>query len=122
MATPIPAEKLTELDAKDWELYHVAEDFAENHNLAEMNLESAVGGPGHVAERRARRRRKVRAKLIELIGMWYVEAGKYNVLPVDGRGVQRFAEERPQIAVGPHQLHLLSRAPSPCPPTPGRAC
>ena len=33
-----------------------------------------------------------------MIGQWYVEAGKYNVLPVDGRGTQRFAEERPQLA------------------------
>ena len=74
--TPIAAEELTELDATAWELYHVAEDFAENHNIAEDN----------------------RARLIELIGQWYVEAGKYNVLPVDGRGQQRFAEERPQIA------------------------
>ena len=73
---PIPAEKLTELDAKYWELYHVDEDFAENNNLAAEN----------------------RAKLIELIATWYVEAGKYNVMPVDGRGVQRFADERPQIA------------------------
>ena len=31
--------------------------------------------------------------------MWYVEAGKYDVMPVDGRGTARFAEERPQIAV-----------------------
>ncbi len=30
--------------------------------------------------------------------MWYVEAGKYKVMPVDGRGTMRFAEERPQIA------------------------
>ena len=37
-------------------------------------------------------------KLIELIGQWYVEAGKYNVMPVDGRGTARFAEKRPQIA------------------------
>ena len=72
---PISAEKLTELDATGWELYHVEEDWAENHNLAAEN----------------------RAKLIEMIGMWYVEAGKYNVLPVDGRGVQRFADERPQL-------------------------
>jgi len=28
-----------------------------------------------------------------------VEAGKYNVLPVDGRGQQRFGDERPQIAL-----------------------
>ena len=73
---PIPAAKLTELDAKHWELYHVAEDFAENHNIAADN----------------------RAKLIEMIAQWYVEAGKYNVLPVDGRGVARFADPRPQIA------------------------
>ncbi len=75
--TPIPAETLTELDATAWELYHVAEDATENHDLA-----------GHE-----------RARLIEMIAQWYVEAGKYNVLPVDGRGQQRFAEERPQIAV-----------------------
>ena len=73
--TPIPAEKLTELDATAWELYHVEEDWAENHNLADEH----------------------RDKLIEMIGMWYVEAGKYHVMPVDGRGVQRFAEQRPQI-------------------------
>jgi len=74
---PIPAEKLTELDAKHWELYHVDKDFAENHDIAAEN----------------------RDKLIEMIAQWYVEAGKYNVMPVDGRGTQRFAEERPQIAV-----------------------
>ena len=74
--TPIPAETLTELDATGWELYHVAEDSTENHNVAADN----------------------RPRLIEMIAQWYVEAGKYNVLPVDGRGQQRFAEERPQIA------------------------
>ena len=74
--TPILAEMLTELDATAWELYHVEEDWAENHNV--------------VADHRD--------KLIEMIGQWYVEAGKYNVLPVDGRGQQRFAEERPQLA------------------------
>jgi arylsulfatase A-like enzyme len=75
--TPIPAETLTELDATGWELYQVAEDFAENHDVADEN----------------------RPRLIEMIAQWYVEAGKYNVLPVDGRGQQRLAEERPQIAV-----------------------
>jgi arylsulfatase A-like enzyme len=74
---PISAEKLTELDANSWELYHVAEDFAENHDVAADN----------------------RARLIEMIAQWYVEAGKYNVMPVDGRGAQRIALERPAIAV-----------------------
>ncbi len=74
---PIDKDKLTELDANAWELYHVANDCAENHNVAAQN----------------------RAKLIEMIAMWYVEAGKYNVLPVDSRGTLRFADERPKIAV-----------------------
>jgi arylsulfatase A-like enzyme len=73
---PIDKDKLTDLDAKSWELYHVEKDWAENHNVASEN----------------------RPKLIELIAAWYVEAGKYNVLPVDSRGVTRFADPRPQIA------------------------
>jgi len=73
---PIDKDKLTELDAKGWELYHIEKDFAENHNVAAEN----------------------RPKLIEMIATWYVEAGKYNVLPVDSRGVLRFADPRPQIA------------------------
>lgn len=74
---PIDRDKLIELDATGWELYHVAEDFAENHDVAAKN----------------------RAKLIEMIAMWYVEAGKYKVLPIDSRGTLRFAAERPKIAV-----------------------
>ncbi|WP_013334522.1 arylsulfatase [Gloeothece verrucosa] len=74
--TPILAETLTELDTHHWELYHVDEDFAENYNIA------ADHSP----------------KLIEMVATWYVEAGKYKVLPVDGRLIQRIAEERPQIA------------------------
>lgn len=73
----ISAEELTQLDAKGWELYNIAEDIAENNNIAAEN----------------------RPRLIEMIAQWYVEAGKYNVLPVDGRGVERFAELRPQIAL-----------------------
>jgi arylsulfatase len=74
---PIPAATLTELDAKHWELYHVAEDFAENRNVAAEH----------------------RDKLIEMVTQWYVEAGRYNVLPVDGRVMLRAMEERPRIAV-----------------------
>jgi arylsulfatase A-like enzyme len=74
--TPITRETLAELDAHGWELYHIAQDPAENHNLA--------------AEQRD--------KLIEMIAMWYVQAGKYDVLPIDGSGVQRLMTERPQVA------------------------
>src|SRR5215470_9734 len=73
---PISYDKLTDLDAKHWELYNLKEDPAETENLAD----------------------KERDRLIAMVGMWYAEAGKYNVLPIDGRGTQRFAEPRPQLA------------------------
>ena len=69
-------DKLRELDAGGWELYHVDVDPAETKDLAEQE----------------------RAKLIEMIALWYAEAGKYNVLPLDSRGTMRFADPRPQIA------------------------
>ena len=74
---PISADTLSRLDAEGWELYHVAEDFAETRNVAGENRE----------------------KLIALIGMWYAEAGKYGVLPVDGSGVARLLAEKPLIAL-----------------------
>ena len=74
---PITAEKLSELDATGWELYHIDEDPTENHNLAAEN----------------------RAKLVELIGTWYVEAGKYGVMPVDGSGLQRMVGEKPLVSL-----------------------
>ena len=63
------------LDAERWELYHAAEDFAENYDVAAEN----------------------RGKVIELIAQWYVEAGRYNVLPIDGSVVTRLMTERPQL-------------------------
>jgi arylsulfatase A-like enzyme len=74
--TPITRDTLAELDAHGWELYNVAEDQAENHNLAAEH----------------------RDKLIEMIATWYVQAGKYDVLPIDGSAVERLMTERPQIA------------------------
>ena len=73
---PISAETLAELDAHGWELYHVAEDIAENHNVATDNRE----------------------RVINMIATWYVEAGKYKVLPIDGSFLQRVMQERPQLA------------------------
>jgi arylsulfatase len=82
--TPITYEMLIELDAKGWELYNIVDDPAETKNLAVIE----------------------RNRLIAMIGMWYTEAGKYNVLPIDGRGVQRISEERPQIAVNRNRYVL----------------
>ena len=73
---PMDYDRLTEMDAKGWELYDLSADFAETRNLAD----------------------KERDRLIAMIGMWYVEAGKYDVLPIDSRGTLRFADERPQVA------------------------
>src|SRR4029079_15919533 len=38
-----------------------------------------------------------RSKLIELIAQWYIEAGRYGVLPIDGTAVTRVMTERPQL-------------------------
>jgi arylsulfatase len=109
---PISAEKLTELDANNWELYHVSEDFAENHNLAPKRVQEADAvspqategaevtvGRAMIAAGESEEEAAHRAKLIEMIAQWYVEAGKYNVMPVDGRGPIRVMDERPTIAV-----------------------
>jgi arylsulfatase len=79
---PLNHDKLTELDAKGWELYNLYDDPCETNNLAE----------------------KEKARLIEMIGMWYAEAGKYNVMPIDSRGTARLAEQRPQIAPARKQV------------------
>ena len=74
--TPIPNEVLVDIETHDWELYHVDEDYSETHNLAAEH----------------------RDKLIEMIGRWWAEAGKYQVLPIDGSALQRLNVERPTIA------------------------
>ena len=43
-------------EAHDWELYHVDEDYSETHNLAAEHHD----------------------KLIEMVGRWWAEAGKYG--------------------------------------------
>ncbi len=74
---PVDHDMLNKLDSESWELYDLTRDPAETTNLADEE----------------------RARLIEMIGMWYAEAGKYNVLPIDSRGTLRLGEPRPQIAL-----------------------
>ena len=50
----------------EWELYHLDDDFSESTNLAETHPD----------------------KLRELVNMWWAEAGKYDVLPLDDRSVE----------------------------------
>ena len=67
-------------EADKWELYHVAEDQSESRDLAAQNPE----------------------KLKELQALWWQEAEKYQVLPLDDRGLVRFAiaRQRGQDASG----------------------
>jgi arylsulfatase len=68
-------EMLTEemLSRQKWELYHVAEDFSECDDLADKHPD----------------------KLEALIEQWWLEAGKYNVLPLDSRMQLRMGERKP---------------------------
>jgi Sulfatase len=62
-----------------WELYHVAEDFSQAVNLAD----------------------KEPAKLRELQDLFWIEAAKYNVLPLDNSKVERFdISIRPSLTRG----------------------
>jgi arylsulfatase A-like enzyme len=76
LGSTITEDMLRELDAKRWELYNVTLDPAETKNLAESE----------------------RGRLIEMIAMWYVEAGKFKVLPIDSRLTLRLLDERPKLA------------------------
>jgi hypothetical protein len=55
-----------------WELYNIVDDPAEAHNLMEGRSISDLDDP-------------MVKKLIELVGLWWAEAGRYGVLPVDER-------------------------------------
>jgi arylsulfatase len=76
-----------DLEKVRWELYHVDNDFAEAEDLAKSNP----------------------AKLQQLKDLWWVEAGKYNVLPLDGRGNLRILDARPQIMTPRKEFVFLPR-------------
>lgn len=68
-------------DKQKWELYKIDEDFSQANDLAAKNPE----------------------KLRQLQDLWWVEAAKYNVLPLDWRGSERFNSElmgRPSLTRG----------------------
>ena len=76
---PITADDLTasSIQESGLELYNLQEDFSEAHDVADEHPEKAL----------------------ELAQLWWSEAGKYDVLPLDGRGVERVAATgRPQVS------------------------
>jgi len=66
-------------DKQQWELYNIKEDFSQANNLASANPQ----------------------KLRELQDLWWAEAAKYHVLPLDWRVAERMSAElagRPTLA------------------------
>jgi arylsulfatase len=74
--SPIGADELDELETEAWELYNITEDPTESHNVAAQHPQ----------------------KLRGLVAQWWVEAGKYRVLPLDGDVRNRLSVERPQTS------------------------
>ncbi len=73
------AEAVDPIDGYEWELYNIAEDFSEANNLARSNPD----------------------KLRELQRQFYIEAVKYNVLPLDNSKVERLdVRNRPSLTRG----------------------
>lgn len=70
-----------DLTAKDltndrWMLFHLAKDFSESTDVAAQYPE----------------------KLEELKQLWWAQASKYKVLPLDGRGITRLETPRPEMS------------------------
>ena len=73
-----------------WELYHVDEDFTQANDLAKNNPE----------------------KLDELVKLFFAEAARYNVLPLDDRKTERLnVENRPSLTAGRKNIHVSEPAP-----------
>lgn len=69
-------EKGADYNKEKWELYNTNEDFTESNDLS-------ASDPG---------------KLKELISLWWEEAKKYNVLPLDDRRYERTADTSRPVA------------------------
>ena len=66
-----PTRAALDIDKLKWELYHIDKDFSQADDLAKENPE----------------------KLRQLQDLWWVEAAKHNVLPLDWRAVERLNAE-----------------------------
>jgi arylsulfatase A-like enzyme len=62
-----------------WQLFHTHEDRAEAHDLAAEHPD----------------------KVEQLVALWYVEAGKYDVLPLDDRSVAELVAAQPEAMIPP---------------------
>jgi arylsulfatase len=76
----------TPFEDDEWHLYHLDEDFAEIHDLAATHPD----------------------KLEEMRDLWWREAGRFNVLPLDDRSVELFAMRRPDSELARNEVRYLS--------------
>ena len=75
--SPAAPDAWADYPTQQWELFDTNLDPSECHDLADQHPE----------------------KLQELIALWWTQAGQYNALPLENRGVvEILATERPQIA------------------------
>jgi arylsulfatase len=68
--------KFANIDEQRWELYHIEEDPAEAHDLLQGRTLGDLDDP-------------MVKRLLHLVGLWWAEAGRYNVLPLDDRFNER---------------------------------
>jgi arylsulfatase A-like enzyme len=68
----------TPFDEDQWELYHLDTDFSECHDLASLHPE----------------------RLAQLVDLWWSEAARYRVLPLDDRILERFLVPKPRPITG----------------------
>lgn len=74
------------LSGYDWELYHIDDDFSEAENLANKHPD----------------------KLADLQRLFYIEAVKYDVLPLDNSKVERLdVSNRPSLTLGREQFEYF---------------
>jgi arylsulfatase len=76
LGQPITPEVLEELDRSGWELYRMTDDPTESRDVAAEHPE----------------------KLRELVALWWQEAERYKVLPLDSSMQARLATVRPQTS------------------------
>jgi arylsulfatase A-like enzyme len=92
------------IDDDEWALYHLDDDFSECHDLSAMHPD----------------------KLRDLIDLWWVEAGRHGVLPLDDRTIELFGgtprpgtvHARKQYTYFPPIAHIPADA---APPLGGRS-
>ena len=84
-------------ETEPWELYHLSEDRSECHDLADA----------------------LPAKLREMIGLWWEEAERHGVLPLDDRGIELFGARFRDRSPHPVSRRYVYRPPMS--PLPGQA-